>query len=127
MGAALGVLICLLPTAPASAPIADQIARLEGHTITVAANGASFTIDDVAGEGKPLVGVVERRGKELWLRTSSRQLRLTGPLARPRMAGPRYKVWVLGEVRGESLHARRLGILAAPGRFSSPARARTLR
>ncbi len=80
------------------------------------AGGADYRIVDVAGEGAPLVGVVERRGAALWLRpTRGPARRLTGPLAVPRIAGPGYKVWVVGRAGADgSLVARRLGVLAPP-------------
>ena len=78
--------------------------RLVGHTVR---DGA---IVDIAGEGAPRVGVIERRGAELWLRGEG-EWRLVGPLAHPRIAGPGYQVWVLGPVEDGALHARRLGVL----------------
>ena len=95
----------MLPTG-----VADELSRLAGHTVTRTDDG--YEIDDIAGEGKPIVGVVERRGRELWVAG----YRLTGPLARPRIAGPGYKVWVLGDIAGTTLRARRLGVLASPHR-----------
>lgn len=114
----IALVVWLLALAPAiTAPLADELSRLEGHTVTVAADGASYTIDDVAGEGAPHVGVVERRGDALWLTAATGEaLRLTGPLAIPRIAGPGYRVWVLGQVDGDTLAAQRLGILAPPQR-----------
>ena len=91
--------------------IAAELGRLVGQDVAV--TGETYVIRDIAGEGAPRVGVVERRGAELWL-TGEPALRLDGPLAHPRIAGPGYKVWVLGEVRGEVLWARRLGVLATP-------------
>jgi len=89
--------------------------RLAGQAITVAADGASFTIDDIAGEGPPLVGIVERRGDALWLLVDGGgALRLAGPLARPRIAGPGYRIWAIGELRGDTLTLQRLGVLAPP-------------
>lgn len=97
--------------------------RLAGHRVRVTADGSGYTIMDIAGEGAPVVGVVERRGDHLWLVTGDRaRYRLTGPLARPRIAGPGYKVWVLGDVidsaghpaGGPVLRPRRLGVLAPP-------------
>jgi hypothetical protein len=97
--------------------VAAELARLEGHRVEVAAGGRRYRIVDVAGEGAPVVGVVERRGRELWLepeRGAARRLR--GPLAIPRIAGPGYKVWVVGRIGPDgSLIARRLGVLAPPG------------
>jgi hypothetical protein len=106
-------------TSRAPAPIAAELARLDGQRVEL--RGGRYTIVDVAGEGAPLVGVVERRGAALWLvaeRGPAR--RLTGPLARPRIAGPGYKVWVLGSVGADgSLAARRLGVLAPPSPASA--------
>lgn len=90
----------------------EVLARLQGHTARIV--GDEVVIDDVAGEGKPLVGVVERRGKALWLVSEDRAWELRGPLARPRIAGPGYRVWVLGERRGEVVVARRLGVMERP-------------
>jgi hypothetical protein len=83
-----------------------------GHT-------AGYVIEDVAGEGAPVVGVVEQRPDGLWLASEDgARYRLAGVLARPRIAGPGYKIWVLGAVivqQGENvLVARRLGVLAPP-------------
>jgi len=117
---ALITLLVLLGN-PASTPtpspdVATEVSRLEGHDVVIAADGRSYAIRNVANEGKPLVGVVELRGTQLWLRSGGKRYRLTGPLAIPRIAGPRYKVWVLGALNGDVLHARRLGILAPPRR-----------
>jgi hypothetical protein len=68
----------------------------------------------VAGEGEPLVGVVERDGDALVLVTEESRFRLTGPLARPRIAGPGYTIWVTGAVTAGAIRARRLGILRRP-------------
>jgi hypothetical protein len=91
-------------------------ARLEGATLDVAADHRSLTIVDVAGEGAPEVGVVVRDGKDLVLVTAERRLVLRGPLARPRIAGPGYTVWVTGAISpdGASITAHRLGILRRP-------------
>jgi hypothetical protein len=91
---------------------ADAIAaRLAGQTFTIAADRATVTITDCAGDGAPLVGVVERRGDELWLGDH----RLTGPLARPRIAGPGYTVWVIGAAAADgSIRVKRLGVLRRP-------------
>lgn len=110
--------------------IAAEIARLAGHSVALAPDHSAYVIVDVAGEGRPLVGVVERRGVELWLAPTDADLgrldmRLTGPLAVPRIAGPGYKVWVLGRMdRGGALRVKRLGVLARP-RLSSIEDART--
>lgn len=97
------------------AGIADELSRLIGQQVTRADDG-EYRIDDIAGEGAPIVGVVQRRGRELWVAG----YRLTGPLARPRIAGPGYKVWVIGEISGDTLRARRLGVLASPHRLPNP-------
>jgi len=91
--------------------VAAEVARLVGQDVAVAPDGASYAIRDVAGEGAPLVGVVERRGEELWL-VRPTTVRLVGPLANPRIAGPGYKVWVLGPVENGVCRARRVGVLA---------------
>ena len=111
------LLFACAATGAIDASIADELSRLTGHDVTIAANGASYVIADVAGEGKPIVGVVQRRGEELWLiAEGGDEYRLTGVLAKPRIAGPGYKIWALGEVnRGGELRARRLGVLARPG------------
>jgi hypothetical protein len=90
--------------------VAAEVDRLVGQTVTVMADGSSYTIVDIAGEGPPIVGVVERRGQQLWLD----RWRLAGPLAVPRIAGPGYKVWVIGDIEGDRLTARRIGILRPP-------------
>jgi hypothetical protein len=96
--------------------IADEVSRLDGQRVTVADDGASYTIDDIAGEGTPVVGRVERRGELLVIMTDSgRSHELVGPLAVPRIAGPGYKVWVIGDIDADGrLAARRLGVLAPP-------------
>lgn len=91
--------------------VAAEVARLVGQDVAVAPDGASYTIRDIAGEGAPLVGVVERRGDELWL-VGAQPVKLVGPLAHPRIAGPGYKVWVLGPVEDGVCRPRRLGVLA---------------
>ncbi len=98
---------------PFTAP-SDELSRLEGQAVRITATG--YAIDDIAGEGPPRVGVIERRGEVLVLMTSDGQWRLAGPLAVPRIAGPGYKVWVIGELDGTTLRARRLGVLAPPSR-----------
>jgi hypothetical protein len=98
--------------------IQRELERLRGHRVEVAPDGRSYRILDIAGEGAPLVGVVERRGAGLWLRgEDGLDRRLTGPLAIPRIAGPGYKVWVIGSVnQSGQLSARRIGVLAPPPR-----------
>jgi hypothetical protein len=67
-------------------------------------------VADALAEGEPYVGVIERRGEELWLVGPQGTFRLAGPLAHPRIAGPGYRVWVIGDL-GSDLHARRIGVL----------------
>jgi hypothetical protein len=104
-GIALAVVLVL-------ASPAGVMSRLQGHTARVV--GDDVVIDDVAGEGKPIVGIVERRGATLWVVGDGVAVELRGPLARPRIAGPGYRVWVLGRRDGDVLVARRLGVLAPP-------------
>lgn len=105
----------VLGLGPAVSPsMAAELGRLEGQRVRVDATG--YVIEDIAGEGAPYVGVVALRGSELWLETGTEALLLSGPLAHPRIAGPAYKVWVVGQRRGSRLEARRLGVLAPPAR-----------
>lgn len=113
--------------------IARQLSRLQGHDTSRIDDGDSgrytaterargYVIENIAGEGKPLIGRVHRVGTALELTTADGQVyRLTGPLARPRIAGPGYLIWVLGAIETRvaesarpALHARRLGVLAPP-------------
>jgi len=102
--------------APADGPAV--LARLEGHRARLV--GDRLIVDDVAGEGRPWLGVIERHGAELWLRTDDGPLRLAGPLARPRIAGPGYRVWATGARTDgalglpPTLRLYRLGVLARP-------------
>ena len=89
---------------------ADEATRLEGHTVSIRRDGG-YEITDIAGEGRPIVGVVERRGKHLWVRLQNVAYRLVGPLAVARIAGPGYKVWVVGTISGETIRVRRIGVL----------------
>ncbi len=98
--------------------VAAITARLSGHRFRVADDRRTIAIDDVAGEGPPRIGVIARDGDALVLTTADGgRWRLTGPLARPRIAGPGYTVWVIGDL-GHGTHttirARRLGILRRP-------------
>lgn len=116
-GAVVTLLLALASggAARADAPTRDdEVSRLAGHTLSRA--GGALRIVDVAGEGAPEVGVVERRGRALWLVTDGgRALRLAGPLAVPRIAGPGYRVWALGRLgHGGALWVRRLGVLRRP-------------
>ena len=92
-------------------------ARLAGQRIEIAEDRRSIRIVDVAAEGAPRIGVIERQGRDLVLVTAEGRWRLAGPLARPRIAGPGYTVWVVGtfdEGDVATLTARRLGILRRP-------------
>lgn len=109
----VAVAVVLVLATPASV-----LSRLQGHTARLV--GDDVVIDDVAGEGKPIVGVVERRGRALWVVGDGVAVELRGPLARPRIAGPGYRVWVLGARDGDVLVARRIGVLAPP--TAGPAR-----
>lgn len=113
---ALGPAAARADAPAADAPTADELSRVAGHTL---APTATLRILDVAGEGAPVVGLVERRGRSLHLvpTDGSRALRLAGPLAVPRIAGPGYKVWALGRLTPDgALHLRRLGVLRRPAR-----------
>jgi hypothetical protein len=107
------------PLPPAPPAVIEEVRRLTGQTVDLGTGGA-YVIRDVAGEGRPLVGKVERRGPALWLvptdaDAGTAPIKLSGALAHPRIAGPGYKVWVLGTLEQDgSLRARRLGVLARP-------------
>jgi len=105
----------LLAPGAAGADVASELARLAGHRVEIAPDRQSYRILDVAGEGAPEVGIVERRGGALLLRRADgTAVALAGPLAVPRIAGPGYKIWVLGRMERGALVARRLGVLAPP-------------
>ena len=93
----------------APADLDPMRARLAGHTFRI--GDGVLAIDDIAGNGRPWIGTVERRGDALWLLTAVGSYRLAGPLARPRIAGPGYLVWVIGTRAGKVLTAVRLGVL----------------
>jgi hypothetical protein len=98
----------LLPT-----QVEAEVSRLEGHELRI--ENGTYEILDIAGEGKPRVGCVYKENGGLVLVGDVFRLPLRGPLAVPRIAGPRYKVWVLGAMTDDgALWARRLGILAGP-------------
>ena len=90
--------------------LALMLSRLEGHTAAIGPSG--LEIADVAGAGRPLIGVVERRGDELWL--VPQEVRLLGPLAHPRLLGPGYRVWLIGSWDTVGVTGERFGVLAAP-------------
>ena len=88
-------------------------ARLRGQTFTI--EDGVLAITDIAGEGAPMIGVVTRDGGDLLLDTPNGRWKLTGPLARPRIAGPGYTVWVLGTPGGDGTYKlRRIGVLRRP-------------
>lgn len=104
-----------------SVPVADDVEaraiaeRLRGHEVRM--TPGRVWIPSVAGEGTPWVGVVERRGRGLWLvGEGGDAFELRGPLARPRLAGPGYTIWVLGDLdeRAQTMQVRRLGVLRPP-------------
>lgn len=90
--------------------------RLDGHRIR--RGDHVLLVEDVAGAGRPWVGVVASRCGALWLDTAVHSFRLTGPLARPRVAGPGYLVWAVGSTSrrsgSHSFELQRLGVLARP-------------
>ncbi len=107
------------PAPPAAATLAidpgEEAAiaeRLRGQRL--ARLPGAIRIDDAGGEGPPWVGTVARRGGALWLVGDGFALRLTGPLARARLAGPGYAIWATGAVTGDALAAHRLGVLRRP-------------
>ncbi len=108
-----------LIVAPA-ALLASMRARLAGHQAHL--GDGVLLIDDIAGLGRPWVGVVQVRCDQLWLITALGALRLTGPLARPRLAGPGYLLWALGRRRATELAVTRLGVLARPDELLAASR-----
>jgi hypothetical protein len=119
----LSLVLALLLITPDELPALR--ARLDGISFHVSDDERSLWIDDVAGEGAPRIGVVARVGRDLVLVTDDGQWRLTGPLARPRIAGPGYTVWVIGDIMppkgggpstssGQALRIRRIGVLRRP-------------
>lgn len=97
----------------------DAIAgRLAGHRVR--RGDHVLIVEDVAGAGRPWVGVVASRCGALWLDTAVHSFLLGGPLARPRVAGPGYLVWAVGAIgpgaatAPRTLELQRLGVLARP-------------
>ncbi len=99
--------------------LAPMAARVPGRIVV---GDGVLAIVDVGGAGAPWIGVVERRGAALWLRTALGELRLTGALARPRLAGPGYLVWAQGARVDDTLALARLGVLARPVAVTAPPR-----
>lgn len=97
----------------------SELDRVRGAAIVQAVGGDElcYAITEIGGEGPALIGRVERRGAELWLvEARGPAWRLTGNLATPRIAGPGYKVWIVGDLDGaeRTLAARRIGVLSKP-------------
>ena len=114
-----GLWLWLAPVAdtvpvPMPAHVQMEVERLQGHELHL--EDGHYQILDIAGEGAPIVGCVASSERGLEVVTEGERLLLRGPLAVPRIAGPHYKVWVIGSrAPGHILDARRLGILAGPG------------
>ena len=116
----MSALFILLTTVLFSAnPMQSELSRLEGHDVEIAADRLSYQIRDIAGEGPPLVGLIHRNGESLVIETGGERLTLRGPLAVPRIAGPGYKVWLIGSRDGDAITVRRIGILSRPTRANS--------
>lgn len=92
--------------------LAAIASRLTGHRFHTGDH--VLILEDFAGEGRPWLGLVAFRCDQLWLETSLGPLLLTGPLARPRIAGPGYLIWATGRRTANTLELSRLGILARP-------------
>lgn len=105
--------------------LAAMAGRLQGQRVR--RGDGVLVLDDVAGQGRPWIGIVAVRCGHLWLDTAVVALRLTGPLARMRIAGPGYLVWAVGRRRPQGDRAAsadpphtndfeltRLGVLARP-------------
>ena len=114
----------------APARLEAMASRLAGHRFRTGDH--VLLLEDVAGAGRPWVGTVASRCGALWLDTAVRSFRLTGPLARLRIAGPGYLVWatgsiessadgsIEGSIEGATLELQRLGVLARPGELPPP-------
>lgn len=90
---------------------AAVLSRLAGHEVR--RQGDRVYLLDVEGGERPWIGVVERRGRALWIVGDDFAFELRGPLARPRLAGPGYTVWIAGRADGTRFMVRRLGVLRA--------------
>ncbi|MBP6628301.1 MAG: hypothetical protein KBG28_24175 [Kofleriaceae bacterium] len=110
------------PVSPAPADAAvvvaddDELREMTSRLVGVRfrAGDGLLHLDDVAGLGRPWVGPVVRAGQVLVLQSGGRHLELAGALARPRIAGPGYLVWVVGRRVGDVLTIERIGVLAPP-------------
>ena len=95
-----------------------ELSRLVGHVTAPRPGG--YTIVDVAGLGRPRVGVVAWKDGAPWLEPVDQDagqppLRLAGPLAVPRLLAPGYKVWVIAPPPAHTtLTPTRFGVLAPP-------------
>lgn len=90
----------------------QKVARVERHGLLI-----DYAIDDIAGAGAPFVGRIVQRSNRAGLdlvTTDGRRFQLQGPLARAHLAGPGYKVWIVGDAAGRLLRILRIGILATP-------------
>ena len=120
----------------APARLEAMASRLAGHRFRTGDH--VLLLEDVAGAGRPWVGLIASRCGALWLDTAVRSFRLTGPLARLRIAGPGYLVWATGSITpapaeaseastaeartkgpSSSLELQRLGVLARPTELPS--------
>ncbi len=111
---ALHCVLAVLPAQPAlPANLQAEVERLVGQSLELGAD--SYTILDIAGEGAPRIGCIEKEAESLYLVDGDQRVRLSGPLAIPRIAGPNYKVWIIGDAKANAeLFVRRIGILAGP-------------
>ncbi len=121
MLASIAILVSVLAL-PIASQVQAEVDRLAGHEVRVTDDG--YEIVDVAGEGPPLVGCVVKSDQGLELENRGTRYLLHGPLAVPRIAGPGYKVWVVGKVTDGVMDVRRLGILAGIAKSGCAARIR---
>jgi hypothetical protein len=100
-------------------PLQEELDRLIGQRVQASRDG--YHVLDVAGEGQPQVGCVRSHQGALYLVSDTARSQLAGPLAIPRIAGPNYKVWIIGDVDDQGrLWVRRIGILASPEHARCP-------
>ncbi len=119
MLASIAILVSVL-VSPIANQLQTEVDRLEGHEVRITDD--AYEIVDVAGEGAPFVGCVVKSDRGLELESGGTRYLLRGPLAIPRIAGPDYKVWAVGNVTGDVLDLRRLGILAGVAKSGCTAR-----